>query len=56
MIHGVQLPELDAYNEDMHAELRKLSRDFAHSSGDIFFQLGCINTLQKKATKTIKAS
>lgn len=55
MIHGVELPELDTYNEVLHNELKKLFRDFAQHSGDMFFQLGCINVIDRTKTKQIKS-
>jgi hypothetical protein len=54
MVHGVELGDMQYYNEDIVQTIEHLRRDFSKQWGDIFFQLGSLDVVDTSATTSVK--
>lgn len=54
MVHGVEWAEIDGSNTVLQEELTRVRRDFAKSSGDIFFQLWFLDPMWTGDTAELK--
>lgn len=54
MVHGVEIGTIASYDQAFREQLKRLQRDFWKHRGDIFFQLGIINSFDSQASHYYK--
>jgi hypothetical protein len=55
MVHGVSGSDLTKKDADLIESIKRIRRDFGATRGDIFFQFGFLDEVEKKPTKELKS-